>query len=115
MFKQTFKSIDDVLWKDAGCTSELDRTEQTPWLLFLRYLDALEQDKAAEAELDEMRYTTSSTKPTAGKRGPRRKTPQARSSTSLPSIGSADVGSRRGAFWTLGQRCTASHEKYRIR
>ena len=29
MFEQTFKNIDDVLWKDAGCTSELDYTEQS--------------------------------------------------------------------------------------
>ena len=49
MFEQTFKNIDDVLWKDAGCTSELDYTEQSSWLLFLKYLDALEQDKATEA------------------------------------------------------------------
>lgn len=42
MFEQAFKNIDDVLWKDAGCTSELDYTEQTSWLLFLKYLDALE-------------------------------------------------------------------------
>ena len=35
MFEQAFKNIDDVLWKDAGCTSELDYTEQTSWLLFL--------------------------------------------------------------------------------
>ncbi len=34
MFEQAFKNIDDVLWKDAGCTSELDYTEQTSWLLF---------------------------------------------------------------------------------
>ena len=27
MFEQAFKNIDDVLWKDAGCTSELDYTE----------------------------------------------------------------------------------------
>ncbi len=27
MFEQVFKKIDDVLWKDAGCTSELDYTE----------------------------------------------------------------------------------------
>ena len=46
MFEQAFKNIDDVLWKDAGCTSELDYTEQTSWLLFLKYLDALEHDKA---------------------------------------------------------------------
>ncbi len=50
MFEQAFKNIDDVLWKDAGCTSELDYTEQTSWLLFLKYLDALERDKATEAQ-----------------------------------------------------------------
>ena len=56
MFEQTFKNIDDVLWKDAGCTSELDYTEQTSWLLFLKYLDALEQDKATEAALEGKTY-----------------------------------------------------------
>lgn len=45
MFEQAFKSIDDILCKDAGASSELDYTEQTSWLLFLKYLDALEQDK----------------------------------------------------------------------
>jgi hypothetical protein len=35
MFEQAFKTIDDVLWKEAGCTTELDYTEQTSWLLFL--------------------------------------------------------------------------------
>jgi len=38
MFEQAFKNIDDVLWKEAGCTTELDYTEQTSWLLFLKYL-----------------------------------------------------------------------------
>ena len=33
MFEQTFKNIDDVLWKEAGCTTELDYTEQTSWIL----------------------------------------------------------------------------------
>lgn len=56
MFEQAFKNIDDVLWKDAGCTSELDYTEQTSWLLFLKYLDAIERDKATEAALDGRRY-----------------------------------------------------------
>ncbi len=41
MFEQAFRNIDDVLWKDAGCTSELDYTEQTSWLLLLKYLGAL--------------------------------------------------------------------------
>jgi type I restriction enzyme M protein len=57
VFEQAFKNIDDVLWKDAGCTSELDYTEQTSWLLFLKYLDALEQDKASEAALNGKKYT----------------------------------------------------------
>ena len=33
MFEQAFKNIDDILWKEAGCTTELDYTEQTSWLL----------------------------------------------------------------------------------
>ena len=57
MFEQTFKNIDDILHKDAGCTSELDYTEQSSWLLFLKYLDALERDKATEAELEGCKYT----------------------------------------------------------
>ncbi len=57
MFEQTFKNIDNALRKDAGCTSELDYTEQSSWLLFLKYLDALEQDKAAEAELEGKTYS----------------------------------------------------------
>ena len=57
MFEQAFKNIDDVLWKDAGCTCELDYTDQTSWLLFLKYLDSLEQDKATEAALKGKSYT----------------------------------------------------------
>lgn len=51
MFEQTFKNIDDLLWKDSGADSELDYIGQTSWVLFLRYLDELEQEKADEAEL----------------------------------------------------------------
>ena len=57
MFEQAFKNIDDVLWKDAGCTSELDYTEQTSWLLFLKYLDALEHDKVMESQLEGKKYS----------------------------------------------------------
>jgi len=57
MFEQTFKNIDDVLWKEAGCASELDYAEQSSWLLFLKYLDALEQQKAMEAGLEGKKYT----------------------------------------------------------
>ncbi len=51
MFEQTFKNIDDILHKDAGCGSELDYVEQTSWVLFLKYLDDLEKDKAMSAML----------------------------------------------------------------
>ena len=57
MFEQAFKNIDDVLWKEAGCTTELDYIEQTSWLLFLKYLDALEQDKAMEAGLEGRKHS----------------------------------------------------------
>ncbi len=57
MFEQAFRNIDDVLRKEAGCSSELDYTEQTSWLLFLKYLDGLEQDRATEAALDGKAYT----------------------------------------------------------
>ena len=56
MFEQTFKNIDDILYKDSGADSELDYIGQTSWILFLRYLDELEQDKADEAELEGREY-----------------------------------------------------------
>jgi type I restriction enzyme M protein len=57
MFEQIFKNIDDVLRQEAGCTTELDYTEQTSWMLFLKYLDDLEQERAMEAELEGKPYS----------------------------------------------------------
>jgi len=57
MFEQTFKNIDDILHKDAGCGSELDYVEQTSWVLFLKYLDDLEKDKQTASELSGKKYT----------------------------------------------------------
>ena len=57
MFEQTFKNIDDILHKDAGCGSELDYVEQTSWILFLKYLDDLERDRATASELTGKTYT----------------------------------------------------------
>lgn len=56
MFEQTFKNIDDILYKDSGADSELDYIGQTSWILFLRYLHDLEQDRADEAELEGRDY-----------------------------------------------------------
>ena len=49
MFEQAFKNIDDVLWKEVNCTTGLDYTEQTSWLLFQKCIDGFEQNRADEA------------------------------------------------------------------
>lgn len=51
MFEQAFKNIDGILRKEAGCASELDYIEQTSWMLFLKCLDDLEQERAMRASL----------------------------------------------------------------
>jgi type I restriction enzyme M protein len=56
LFEQALKNIGDILRKEAGCTTELDYTEQISSLLFLKYLDALEQDRADEAALEKKKY-----------------------------------------------------------
>lgn len=56
MFEQTFKNIDDILHKDAGCGSELDYVEQTSWVLFLKYLEDMEQDRETVAQLSGKTY-----------------------------------------------------------
>src|ERR1019366_2440857 len=79
MFEQAFKNIDDVLWKEAGCSSELDYTEQASWLLFLKYLDDLEQDKSTEAALESKKYNVGCTqgqgRQTRPQQGPDRRRP----------------------------------------
>jgi type I restriction enzyme M protein len=57
LFEQAFRNIDDALRKEAGCATELDYSEQTSWLIFLKYLDGLEADRAAEAALSGKKYT----------------------------------------------------------
>ena len=56
MFEQTFKQLDNILRKEAGCSSELDYTEQTSWLLFLKYLDDLEAERQNQAALSGAPY-----------------------------------------------------------
>lgn len=57
MFENTFKNIDDILHKDAGCGSELDYVEQSSWVLFLKYLDDLESARKVGAELSNTKYS----------------------------------------------------------
>jgi len=69
MFEQAFKNIDDVLWKEAGCTTELDYTEQTSWLLFLNTLMILNRTRAPRRRWKARNTPTSSTSPIDGKLG----------------------------------------------
>ena len=51
MFENTFKNIDDLLWKDPGCGNALDYVEQSSWILFLKYLNDYENENRDAAEL----------------------------------------------------------------
>ena len=55
-YEAIFKNIDDTLWKDSGCSSELDYIEQTSWVLFLKYLDDYETEKETSALLSGQSY-----------------------------------------------------------
>lgn len=56
MFENAFNNIDRVMRNDEGLASELDYAEQTSWLLFLKYLDDMEQQWADDAELEGKDY-----------------------------------------------------------
>lgn len=56
MFDAAFKQVDAILRKEAGCATELDYVEQSSWVLFLKYLDDLESDREAEAQLTRKPY-----------------------------------------------------------
>ncbi len=56
MFENHFKNIDNILHTDSGCGTELDYIEQTSWILFLKYLDDLEETKKTEAALAGKKY-----------------------------------------------------------
>jgi type I restriction enzyme M protein len=56
MFEQTFKNINDILRKDAGCSTELDYAEQSSWILFLKWLDDYDKDKQIKAQLENKKF-----------------------------------------------------------
>lgn len=54
-FEQTFRSINDILRREGG--GALKYTEQSSWILFLKYLNTLELEKAIEAVLEGKEFT----------------------------------------------------------
>ena len=73
-YENTFKAIDQILWKESGCSSELDYLEQKSWLLFLKYLDDLETRLSLKASST----SASSRASTAGHNGLPLRLPTAR-------------------------------------
>ena len=57
MFEQSFKNIDQILHTDSGSATELDYVEQTSWILFLKYLDDLDEIKKTESALAGKKYS----------------------------------------------------------
>lgn len=55
-FEQQFKRLDDILRSESGCSTALDYVEQTSWILFLKYLDDLEENRKINAELMGKQY-----------------------------------------------------------
>ena len=37
MFEQTFKNLDDIMFQEPGCNTELDYVEQSSWMLFVDF------------------------------------------------------------------------------
>ena len=56
MFEQQFKRIDDILRLDAGIATAIDYIEQTSWILFLKYIDDIEENRKISAELVGKKY-----------------------------------------------------------
>lgn len=57
MFEQAFKNIDNHLRTDSGSATELDYIEQTSWILFLKYLEDLEETRKQDHALAGKQHT----------------------------------------------------------
>jgi len=57
MYENVFNSIERELRNEEGVANELDYVEQTSWVLFLKYLHDLENERRDRAELDGTDYT----------------------------------------------------------
>lgn len=56
--ESAFKAIDDLLrGSGGGCSGSLEYMEQSSWILFLRYLDAQEENRRLDAEMQGGTYT----------------------------------------------------------
>ena len=54
--EQTINRTTNILWRDDGISGAMHYTEQTSWILFLKFLDDYEKEKADEAILSGVAY-----------------------------------------------------------
>ena len=54
--EQTINRTTNILWRDDGISGAMHYTEQTSWILFLKFLDDYEKEKADEAILSGEAY-----------------------------------------------------------
>jgi type I restriction enzyme M protein len=57
------KSARDIMRKDKGLNGDLDRLPMLTWIMFLKFLDDLEQERAIQAELAGEKFKPSIEKP----------------------------------------------------
>ena len=57
------KSARDIMRKDKGLNGDLDRLPMLTWIMFLKFLDDMEQIEESRAELRGEKYRTSVDKP----------------------------------------------------
>lgn len=55
--ENSFKRIDNELWTDGGANNPGDYITQISWVLFLKYLEDLENRRKTDAELNNSKYT----------------------------------------------------------
>lgn len=58
--EQKINRITDILRRDDGISGAMMYTEQISWVLFLKFLNDYEIEKAESAELDGLTYTRTS-------------------------------------------------------
>ena len=68
------KSARDIMRKDKGLNGDLDRLPMLTWIMFLKFLDDLEQVEESRRKLAARNTARPSSRPTAGATGPPRRT-----------------------------------------
>ena len=71
----SIKTARDIMRKDKGLNGDLDRLPMLTWIMFLKFLDDLEHDRArTRPSWRARRSARPSSRPTAGAIGPRETT-----------------------------------------